>query len=968
MIELRVLGELDLRDTADGRSLASVLARPKRIALLVRLALDAPSGIARDRMMAMFWPESTEERARNSLNQAVFHLRRAVGSEALSSTGDLLRLDRALVRCDASEMEAALDSGDLRRGVDLYGGEMLPGFHLSGCADFEHWLDARRERLRRRAVEAAVALGVGDREAGNAVGAARWLARASAWAPHRESVIAELLGTLADAGDRSGVVREYERFRQRLERDLGIAPSARLVELVEAVKRSGVGPTERSTTVASDTAMASSPAVPVEEQRPSPAPEANGADGPARTPGPASTPAPARSRMWPGIPAVLAGALVVGALVVGALATGIGDAPPVAPAAKAEVPQVAVLPFTVSGAPHLDYLSEGVVDLLSAKLAVPGQLRTVEPRVVLAEVARSSQPRSADVGPDIAERLGASHYITGNVLEAGGRLEIVARLHLASGASVATAGTLLPSEADLFTALDEIALQLVGEYSAEEGGRFSRTAALSTASLDALKAYLDGEQRLRTGDYSGSVASFTTAAAHDSLFALAHYRLAVAADWAGRNDVRVASLEEAWSGRDRLPERERLLLTARKHTWEAERHLRTLVTRYPDDVEAWAELADLLFHNPSSGATADEIRRAFGRALRYEPDNINAIQHLARLAAFERDHERLDSLVERAFALGVDGLGALELRALRAFAMADRNDQEDVLDEMRLLDDGTLEWMVFRTVAYSGALEDGHRLADLMTEPDRPAEIRALGHGLEAQLEAARGRAVVARAHAAEAGALHADVGLLTRAVLATAPLLADDERELLAVRDSLRARPRVPPPLGVGIRGASLLTPDLLDLLTGLVEVRLGETTAARAMVDSLRMGGGTRARMAEVLHLAIVLAGDAPPLAVHRPPPRGWVEPMAAELFQIGDLHRRLGNPRTAVRWFGVMTGEIPFAMVQRAPSHLRRAELHDALGERADAIRHYRRFAEMWSEADPALRPSVERAEARIRELGG
>ena len=69
MIELRTLGTLDLRDGAMGE-IRRVLAQPKRLALLVYLAL-APAAPRRDSLLALFWPELDQGRARLALRQAV---------------------------------------------------------------------------------------------------------------------------------------------------------------------------------------------------------------------------------------------------------------------------------------------------------------------------------------------------------------------------------------------------------------------------------------------------------------------------------------------------------------------------------------------------------------------------------------------------------------------------------------------------------------------------------------------------------------------------------------------------------------------------------------------------------------------------------------------------------------------------------------------------------------------------------
>ena len=88
MIRLLTLGTLDLRG-ADGATLAAVLSQPKRIFLLAYLALANPRGYQRrDAVLAAFWPELDDERARHSLRQSLYVLRRALGKGVVLARGD----------------------------------------------------------------------------------------------------------------------------------------------------------------------------------------------------------------------------------------------------------------------------------------------------------------------------------------------------------------------------------------------------------------------------------------------------------------------------------------------------------------------------------------------------------------------------------------------------------------------------------------------------------------------------------------------------------------------------------------------------------------------------------------------------------------------------------------------------------------------------------------------------------------
>ena len=85
--DLRVLGALQLADPT-GRDVEPVLAQSRRAALLVYLALARPRGPQRrDVLLAMFWPESETEPARNALNQALHFLRRSLGDDVVITRG-----------------------------------------------------------------------------------------------------------------------------------------------------------------------------------------------------------------------------------------------------------------------------------------------------------------------------------------------------------------------------------------------------------------------------------------------------------------------------------------------------------------------------------------------------------------------------------------------------------------------------------------------------------------------------------------------------------------------------------------------------------------------------------------------------------------------------------------------------------------------------------------------------------------
>lgn len=234
-----MLGALDLRRRT-GNTFRAVQLQPKRLALLGYLSATAPSGFCRrDTLLALFWPESAEEHARNALNQAVHEIRRVLGREVLLSHGaDGLGLSAESFWCDTVAFEEALERGAYADALDLYRGRMLDGVHVEDAPEFEHWLDMQRERLLRRACEAAGRLAREEEDRGNTVGAARWLHRLLDLAPDRETDLRHLMRLLDASGDRAGALRAYRTVSGRLRRELDLTPSPETQALVARIRDS----------------------------------------------------------------------------------------------------------------------------------------------------------------------------------------------------------------------------------------------------------------------------------------------------------------------------------------------------------------------------------------------------------------------------------------------------------------------------------------------------------------------------------------------------------------------------------------------------------------------------------------------------------------------------------------------------------------------------------------------------------
>lgn len=234
------LGRLGIEGPTCAAS-SRLLRQPKRLAVLLYLLLSQRDGSrSRDDLTGVFWPESDAAHARNALRQAVSFLRSCLGDDAVTSVGAHGLAVHAEVDCDAVRFEALLDDGRKEDALQLYRGELLPGFHVAGSVPFAAWLDGRRSHCSQRAAKAAWDLSAEREAQGDPSGAAFWGKRALALSPFSESEVQRLLRLLTRLGDFAGALRAYRGLSRTLQEDFGVGPSTETARLVAGITaRSG---------------------------------------------------------------------------------------------------------------------------------------------------------------------------------------------------------------------------------------------------------------------------------------------------------------------------------------------------------------------------------------------------------------------------------------------------------------------------------------------------------------------------------------------------------------------------------------------------------------------------------------------------------------------------------------------------------------------------------------------------------
>lgn len=661
-LRCHLLGPTSLTDAA-GETVDSVLSSPKRLALLTYLC--AASGlVGRDSLLGLLWPDEDQEHARNALNQLLHRLRRNLGRDVLTSRGsELIGVDVERVWCDLGAFETAIEEDRLADAVGMYRGELLQGFYLSGAPGFERWLENRRETTRRTAVTACRELASTAAEEAPAK-AAHWLRRALEIAPNREVLLRELLIQLDASGDRAGAVEAYADFSDRLERDLSTSPSPETAALLEEItsrelargvahiRPIAIDEEYGDRPAGPDAATAGGEPAPVEETTQISSEEEGAFD--------------VLDRLRPFVvPTTGLAALTLLALIGLALGRGPREA---RSTGELSDDVVLVTPFETAGS-GIDYLSEGIVELLSIRLDGDGGPRAVDSRAALGAWAREGDPNdwSGEMIRRLASLTGAGRIVKGRARAGSGHLLLSAELLDArSGATLSTADALAVSTGGegsaegVLEAVETLTSRLLaGEV---DGG--TMLFAGDAPSLEVLKEYSAGRAAYRRGELTEAVERYRRALDRDSTFAYAALGLLEVGQWpvaqvqgANREGRRLA---RAYA--DRLDRRNRAYMEALSGISfpapspppEAERAWNALSSMLPDRPEVRFQVGDHFLHlrpgydPPLSRDVAWEKASAeFRRALALDRSFSVALDHLFQIALASGDLEEATRLAER---------------------------------------------------------------------------------------------------------------------------------------------------------------------------------------------------------------------------------------------------------------------------------------------------------------------------------
>jgi DNA-binding SARP family transcriptional activator len=235
--QLRLLGGAELRDPA-GRPVEALVRQPKRMTLLAHLVLcSADFYPRRDTIMALFWPDLDAERARHSLRQSLYFIRQCTDAGVFETRGsEEIRIDRSRLWCDVWALQDALAADRLKEAQTLYRGDLMEGLHASDVSpQLEQLFETRRQRLRERIASAAWELAERAAADTDPLEVHHWGRRAVELSPEVESAYRRLIQLLDWIGDGAAAMEAHRTLEDRLESELGVAPSPETTRLVDQV-------------------------------------------------------------------------------------------------------------------------------------------------------------------------------------------------------------------------------------------------------------------------------------------------------------------------------------------------------------------------------------------------------------------------------------------------------------------------------------------------------------------------------------------------------------------------------------------------------------------------------------------------------------------------------------------------------------------------------------------------------------
>jgi hypothetical protein len=249
-----------------------------------------------------------------------------------------------------------------------------------------------------------------------------------------------------------------------------------------------------------------------------------------------------------------------------------------------------------------------------------------------------------DDGIAVARSVTAASMLMGTVLATGQRTRLTAELYDLNGKQLAREQVEGPTDSVL-TLADGLALKLLhGIWRSKEPLPLARSSAITSTSMDAIRAYLDGEKWYRRGRWDSAQVAYERAVHTDSTFAIAWYKLSSTLGWEGHVGTQASLVagKNAVKYSTSLPSRLRTILVSyemfQRGRPEAVGSMRTYTGQHPEDADGWYLLGEAQYHTRSyQPLPPGELVAPFDRVLALDSTLTAAAIHPMEVAIEEHD-------------------------------------------------------------------------------------------------------------------------------------------------------------------------------------------------------------------------------------------------------------------------------------------------------------------------------------------
>ena len=339
-------------------------------------------------------------------------------------------------------------------------------------------------------------------------------------------------------------------------------------------------------------------------------------------------------------------------------------------------------------------------------------------------MGRSPDERiTKDIGREICERQGIKALLVGSISSLGSNYVITLEaLNAQTGETIARDQVEAQNKEGVLSALSDSASRLrekLGESLSSIKKYDVKIDQATTSSLEALKAYANGNEQRAMGNPTGALPFYLRAIELDQNFAMAHARLAVHYGNNSEFDKAQVAAQRAYELRDRVSDHERFYISEKYHNYvtgdldKAIEVLQAWAKTYPNDFIPHNNLSNNYGH---LGLYDQALKEAL-EAVRLDPRSItargNVINSFMKLGRWDEARQAIDELR----ALAPESEAAHFTTYILAFL---RNDQAAMQKELELVRGKPMEADMLNLeasiAAHGGRLRHGEELAQQSQE------------------------------------------------------------------------------------------------------------------------------------------------------------------------------------------------------------------------------------------------------------